>query len=136
MRRLRACLVLMGLMRYPVLLRWRRRALARVLRMTGGVSLPRMMMATLLPRILAAASFLLHAMSFHRAGSCVLLRVHLCNVRSQSVPMQNLAAMPTLTLFEFARLPIRVFCAMMPFVFFNSSFGEALSAELASSILG
>ena len=118
-----------------LLLPWDRRAFARVLRMTGAVSLPRMFIAHLLPGSCAPAPLLLHAMSFHRSGSCVVLRVHLCNVRPQSVPMQDLPAMPTLTLFELARLPVWVFCAMVPLMLFHASPSVAPSAELAFSIL-
>ena len=130
LRRFRARLIL------RLLLPWRRRAFARVLNTAGSVSLTRMLMASHLSRSCAPAPFLLHAMGLYRPGSCVLLWMHLCNVRAQSVPMQDLPAMPTLTPNESARFPIRVFCAMMSFVFFNSSFGEALSAELAFRILG
>ena len=49
--------------------------------------------------------------------------------------MQNLAAMPTLTLFEFARLPVWTFGAMVPLMLAQPSLREASSAELALSIL-
>ena len=118
-----------------LLLPWHRRAFARVLRMTGAVSLPRMFIAHRLPGTCAPAPLLLHAMSFHRSGSCVVLRVHLCNVRPQSVPMQDLPAMPTLTLFELARLPVCVFCAMVPLMLFRASSREVSTAEITLSIL-
>lgn len=117
-----------------VLLPWRGSALARMQSMTGEWS--RVFMAYLLSRSRAAAPLLFHAMGSHRAGSGICLRVHLCDMCSQTVAMQHLSTMTALALPELTRPSVRVFGAMMPLMLFHASRSEASSAELALSILG
>ena len=75
-------------------------------------------------------------MGSHRAGSGVRLGVYLGDMGSQTVAMQDLPAMTALESRELARLSVRILCAVVPLVFFNSACGEASTTKLALGILG
>ena len=95
-----------------------------------------MLPALLLPRACAAAPLLLHTMGPHRAGSGVLFGMYLSDMGSQTIAMQDSPAMTALALQELARLPVWIFGAVVPLMFFNASGSEAPSAELALRIFG